>query len=110
MFEKIERMIVYSVTVTIDPLIEQDWTNWMNEVHIPDVMATGYFSEAHLQRMVEPAPEMGLTYNVQYLCENMEKFHEYQEKAAPALQKDHTERYKDRFVAFRTILERKNSY
>jgi hypothetical protein len=29
----------------------------------------------------------------------------YQEKHAPALQKDHYDRYKDKFVAFRTLLK-----
>jgi hypothetical protein len=29
----------------------------------------------------------------------------YQEIEAPALQADHNQRYKDKFVAFRTILE-----
>jgi hypothetical protein len=34
-----------------------------------------------------------------------EKLDDYQKNFAPELQKAHTERYKDKFVAFRTLLE-----
>lgn len=104
-------MIIYSVTVTIDQQIETDWTTWMHEVHIPDVMNTGYFLSSHFQKLLEPVPEPGTaTFNIQYHCESMNAYESYQEKAAPALQADHTERFRDRFVAFRTILHRTNSY
>lgn len=100
-------MIIYSVTVSIDKLIQEDWLGWMQEKHIPDVMATGYFQEYAIQEIIDPQPQPGsLTYNIQYLCENMEAYQSYQQSAASALQKEHTERYKDRFVAFRTVLRR----
>jgi len=38
-------MIIYSVTVNIDDSVHDEWVTWMKEVHIPDVMATGYFLE-----------------------------------------------------------------
>ncbi|MBT6516091.1 MAG: DUF4286 family protein, partial [Crocinitomicaceae bacterium] len=38
-------MIVYSVTVKVNQEIEENWLRWMKEVHIPDVMATGFFLE-----------------------------------------------------------------
>ena len=104
-------MIIYSVTVTIDNTIERNWLAWMRTKHIPDVMETGFFVEAHLQRLLEPIVEEGLsTFNVQYECKSMEDYLKYQEVAAPALQQEHTERYKDQFVAFRTILQREDSF
>ena len=104
-------MIIYSVTITLDQNVEQEWHSWMKEAHIPDVMATGFFKAAHMQRLLEPQPDAGLaTFNVQYECESMELYEQYQREAAPALQADHTERFKDRFVAFRTILQREASY
>ena len=100
-------MIIYSVTVVIEAPIEKDWLKWMREVHIPDVMKTGFFLESHIQRLLDPASQPGhKTYNIQYGCASMAQLEEYQMTAAPALQKDHTERYRDRFAAFRTILER----
>lgn len=104
-------MIIYSVTVSVDKDIEAEWLHWMKTVHVPDVMKTGFFGACHMNRLLDPKPEPGMaTYNFQYWCQNMEVYEKYQEEAAPALQKDHTERYKDKFVAFRTILEREEYY
>ena len=104
-------MIIYSVTITLDLAIENEWRQWMEGVHIPDVMKSGYFSESHFHQLLVPEPEAGVvTYNVQYVCANMADYETYQEKAAPALQKDHNDRFKGRFVAFRTLLQRHSSH
>lgn len=104
-------MIIYSVTVTIDNGVETDWVAWMRTQHIPDVMETGCFVAAHLHRLLDPMPETGLsTFNVQYECASMEAYEAYQSLHAPRLQFEHTMRYKDRFVAFRTLLGREDSF
>ena len=100
-------MIVYSVTVTLDGSIHDGWLDWMESSHIPEVMKTGYFESYTIQRLLDPAPEPGtFTYNIQYLAASIYEYQQYQEKAAPALQKEHQARYKDQVAAFRTILKR----
>lgn len=96
-------MILYNVTVSIDPEIGEDWLQWMRSTHIPDVIATGCFLESRISR-IHGEEEGGLTYSIMYLCPSQEKMDEYGEKHAPLLQKDHTERYAGRFAAFRTFL------
>lgn len=99
-------MIVYSVTVNIDNSIQEDWLAWMKNKHIPDVMATGYFSEYRMLKVISrQADEEGMSYNIQYTCASMTDLHEYQVKKSPALQKEHSDRYEGKFVAFRTLLE-----
>lgn len=96
--------ILYNVTVNIDNQVHDDWLKWMKETHIPDVMRTGLFLENRICRvMVEE--EQGTTYSVQYLCSSIDELKQYQEKHAPALQKEHNARYEGKFVAFRTLLE-----
>lgn len=97
-------MIIYNVTVKVENNIKEDWLQWMKEVHIPDVMATGLFEENKIHRVIQNESE-GTTYAVQYACKDMKTLHQYQVNHAIALQKEHTERYKDQFVAFRTLLE-----
>lgn len=100
-------MILYSVTVTIDSDILEDWYSWMTEVHIPQVLATGYFTGWHFSRLLDPAPEEGtFTFNIQYECQTMSEYIQYRDTEAPALQMAHTEKFRDRFVAFRTLLEK----
>jgi len=36
-------MIMYNVTVMVEESLSNDWLDWMNQTHIPDVMATGFF-------------------------------------------------------------------
>ena len=37
-------MIIYNVSIKIEPNIKDDWIKWMKEKHIPDVMNTAIFS------------------------------------------------------------------
>ncbi len=96
-------MYIYNVTVNIENEVHQDWLKWMKEVHIPDVLKTGMFLDNRLcQVMVEE--EQGITYSIQYRVKDLETLRLYQEMYAPKLQAEHMERYRDKFVAFRTIL------
>ena len=45
-------MILYSVTVSIDPTVAEDWLDWMRKVHIPDVMATQCFTESRISKIL----------------------------------------------------------
>jgi hypothetical protein len=104
-------MIIYSVTITVDNAVEADWVAWMRTKHIPDVLETGYFLGAHLQRLMDPLPEAGVsTFNIQYECKDLETYYAYRDNVAPRMQQEHLARYKDRFVAFRTLLQREDSF
>lgn len=96
-------MILYNVTVSIDPSISEDWLNWMRTQHIPDVMATGCFIESRISR-VHGEEQDGVTYAITYLAPSSEKMEEYKQIHAPILQKDHAARYSGSFAAFRTVL------
>lgn len=96
-------MILYNVTVSIDPSISAEWVEWMRSKHIPDVMATGCFIESRISR-VHGEEEGGFTYAITYLAPSQEKMDEYQQKHAPVLQQEHSQKYSGKFAAFRTIL------
>jgi len=98
-------MILYNVTIKIEPSINEDWLKWMKEIHIPDVMKTNMFIENRLCKMLTNVEPDGITYAVQYLCKDMDTFQLYQKEYAKALQADHTDRYKGKYVAFRTLME-----
>jgi hypothetical protein len=96
-------MYIYNVTVNIDASVHQDWLQWMKSVHIPDVLATGMFEDNRFcQVMVDE--DQGITYSIQYRIKDLEALKLYQEMYAPKLQAEHMERYRDKFVAFRTLL------
>jgi len=97
-------MIIYNVTVKIEEEIHDDWVQWMKEKHIPDVLNTGCFQDHKFCRIIRHGEE-GHTYCVQYFVNDMKTLHQYQVKFAPALQQEHVAKYKDKALAFRTLLE-----
>ena len=85
--------------------LEKEWLQWMREVHIPDVMNTGLFMDHKICKLLHEEEDGGVTYAMQYFCKDMDTFREYQTNHAKALQEDHSNRYKDKYVAFRTLME-----
>jgi hypothetical protein len=97
-------MILYNVTINIEDDVHDDWFKWMKEVHIPEVMRTGCFTEHRMLRVLADDPQ-GKTYSMQYLANSMADYDEYIAKHAPRLRKELADRYSNKFVSFRTLLE-----
>ncbi len=100
--------IIYNVTVNIDHEVHDEWVQWMQQEHIPDVMATGLFLKSRMHRVLAD-DDGGITYAVQYTAASMAKYEQYRETHAPRLQTAAQERFGGRFVAFRTLLEEVHS-
>ena len=98
-------MLLYNVTVTIDLDVHQDWQRWMQNNHIPDVMATGMFLSYRMCRLVEHEHTDSEIYTVQYLVKDMVHLHRYQQEFAPALQEQFRARYDGKYAVFRTVME-----
>lgn len=97
-------MIIYNVTVNVENNIKEEWLHWMKTIHIPDVMKTGHFIENKICKVLVNE-EQGTTFSVQYTAKNMDELKVYQKDHAPRLQKEHSDKYGARCVAFRTLLE-----
>ncbi len=99
-------MVLYNVTISIDEDIENDWRRWMQEVHIPEVLKTGFFTKQRMLKLLNESTDgTGITYAIQYELENIGKLDAYLEHHAPRLQQKHQERYGNKCLAFRTVLE-----
>ncbi len=98
-------MIIYNVTINVDPAVHDEWFEWMREVHIPEVMQTQLFIENRMLKVLSDDESEGYTYSIQYTCNNMADYEQYKTNHAPGLQAKTMERYRDKFVAFRTLLE-----
>lgn len=98
-------MILYNVTINVTPEIESDFIQWMRETHIPEVMATGIFTEHKFLRLLHDSDDGSTNYAVQFFAESMERMQDYEKNFAPALREKTQERYQDKALAFRTLLE-----
>lgn len=97
-------MIVYNITIKITPEIETEWVQWQQEEHIPDVMASGRFTDYKFYRLLQ-GDEDGITYVVQYFARNMEEYNRYIEQTAPPLRQKALDRWGNQFIAFRTLMQ-----
>jgi hypothetical protein len=98
-------MIIYNVTIKTEPEIAGEWINWMQEEHIPDLLRTGLFTGYRLCRLLEQDEQDGITYTVQYFCENMDAYQTYIRDHAQEMREKGLARFGGRFIAFRTVME-----
>ena len=97
-------MIIYCVTITIDGDIESEWVDWMMRIHVPDVVRTACFSECRIYKVID-SDAADPSYVMQYHCRSLEEYQRYRDNFAPALQKEHSDRFARRFRGARQLLE-----
>ena len=97
-------MLLYNVTIIIEDSAVEEWLQFMNESHIPEVMATGKFVSNRLLKILD-SPNEGVTFCAQYVVENLVDYEDYQQNFAPALQADLQQKFENKFVAFRSLME-----
>jgi len=98
-------MLLYNVTVGIDKSLEAEWLIWMRDQHIPAIMATGYFKEYKMYKVLHDQGEDTTSYSVQFFAETIEEVLAYLEKSAPRIMEELRTTFKDRHVAFQTLLD-----
>jgi gamma-glutamylcyclotransferase (GGCT)/AIG2-like uncharacterized protein YtfP len=98
-------MYIYNVTINIDESVHDPWLQWMRDTHIPDMLATGKFTEAKMCRVMVEEEMGGITYSVQYSCLSKDLLAQYYAEDAERLREDGMRRFEGKFVAFRTELE-----
>lgn len=83
-----------------------EWLQWMQDVHIPEVMATGCFLSYRILKVLTNAnDDEGVNYSIQYDAASMADYERYREQFAPGMQQQTKARYGERVLAFRTLLE-----
>ncbi len=96
--------VVYNVTVNVSDEILEEWLQWMESSHIPEMLATGFFNKALLVR-VHAFEQGGKTYAVQYTAPSMESYERYLKETAPQMQAKTELVFGDQVHSFRTLLE-----
>lgn len=98
-------MFIYNVTINVDESIEKQWLVWMRETHIPDMLATGKFTNARMVKVLVEEEMGGVTYAVQYVTDSKETLQKYYAEDAERLRHEAMRLFADKFIAFRTELQ-----
>ncbi|HEY6503195.1 MAG TPA: DUF4286 family protein [Chitinophagaceae bacterium] len=97
-------MLVYNVTTKVEHSIAEAWLAWLKEEHIPDLVATGCFTNAVILQLTETDDTEGPTYAVQYYTGSKEQYNRYIEQYADVMRKKATDKWGNKFISFRTVM------
>lgn len=98
-------MIIYNVTTNIHESAHDQWMNWMQEKHIPAMIATGKFISARLVRVLVEEEMGGVTYSVQYTTDSKATLEKYYLEDQAGFQEEAMKLFADKMLSFRTELE-----
>lgn len=97
-------MLIYNVTIKVNWEIHEAWLKWMQETHMPAVVATDCFTGSILLRLLETDENEGPTYAAQYMAASRDNYEHYIAEYALALRQDGIEKWGSGFIAFRTLM------
>jgi hypothetical protein len=98
-------MIVYNLTIKVHNSIAEEWLAWELEEHVPAVLSTGLFDGYSFHRLLDQDESDGPTFVLQYHTSSMERHLQYVMEFAPTFQREAFDKWGERFIAFRTVME-----
>ena len=98
-------MIIYNVTVKVEPQIAEEWLKWIRDIHIPEIMNTGCFIDFKIVRLLELDDSEGPTYAIQYSARTKEDYNRYIDFHSSEFIKKSFDRWGEQFIAFRSVME-----
>lgn len=98
-------MIVYNVTVKVNPEIEREWIQWQKEEHIPEILSTRHFVNHGFFRLLNTDESDGITYVLQFFAEDLYHFNEFESKYAAELHAKAFTVWGNKFVYFTSIMQ-----
>lgn len=97
--------IAYNIATKIDWTIADAWLLWQQEEHIPEIMNTQLFYAYKIFRLLDQNDSEGPTFIIQYFTSSIEKYNLYINEFAPLLRTKAFDKWGDRFISFRTLME-----
>ncbi|HEX4958500.1 MAG TPA: DUF4286 family protein [Lacibacter sp.] len=98
-------MIIYNVTIKVEWAIHDQWLQWMQQEHMPELISTGCFYQSQLLRLIEVDEEEGPTYAAQYYAESKALYNQYIEKFSVEKREKAFQKWGSRFIAFRSVMQ-----
>jgi hypothetical protein len=98
-------MIIYNVTTKVSRDVHTAWLSWLKEEHIPHIIGTGCFTHAVILHLFESDDDEGITYAVQYHAQDITVYERYIEQFANDMRKRAQDKWGNKFISFRTIME-----
>lgn len=92
-------MIIYEITAKVGLDLIDDYEQFMRDVHIKDLLQTGYFESAEMARVTDGV------YRMRYLVKDRETLEKYFETDVERLREDFNQKFPEGIIVSREILE-----
>lgn len=100
-----EDLFLYNVTIKVSNSIAVEWLQWLQQIHMPAIMATGCFVHSRIFRLLEIDDNEGPTYAVQYFANSKSNYNRYISLHAEQFRQESYDEWGDQFIAFRTLMQ-----
>jgi hypothetical protein len=77
----------------------------MQQVHIPELVATGCFTHLQLVRLLDTDEKEGPTYAVQFFANSKSDYNRYIEMHSAIIRQKSFDMWGNQFVAFRSLMQ-----
>ena len=98
-------MLIYNITYAVPHDICHEWLQWIQQEHIPEILATGYFERHQLLKLLELDESESLTFACQFYTQTEGQYRNYITEYAPGLRLKANQRWGDQVIGFRTLME-----
>ena len=98
-------MIIYNITTKVHNSIATDWMQWLKNIHVKEVMESDCFTEYKIVKLLEIDETDGPTFAVQFFAESKGLYNRYIEKFAGEMRKRSFEKWGDKFISIRTVMQ-----
>lgn len=98
-------MIVYNISIKIDPHIEEEWVEWHKKEYAPAILKTGIPADHKFFRLLEQDETEGIIYVDQYFFPSKDQYKKYVEVFARVFEEMAFEKWGNQFISFCTVME-----
>jgi hypothetical protein len=97
-------MFLYNVTLIVEDVVAEEWLQWMEKVHVPQIMATGKFITHKLWRIID-SPNEGVTYSNQFFFEDLENYADFLQNYSPKFEEEIRQKYGESVMSFTSTMQ-----
>lgn len=98
-------MYLLNITSKVSHDILDDWLQWQKAINIPEIMATGLFENYRFCHLLDHDDDEGKTFTLQFSISSLAKYEKFLEIHDEGLRQKAFQKWGERFLAFRTILQ-----
>jgi hypothetical protein len=98
-------MILFNITINLDPAIEREWLYWIKTDVLPAALQTNLPVAANVLRLLTEIDNGGVTYTLQFRFADLDDASAFQNQHVPDFEDALYDRYAEKYVTFQTVLE-----